>query len=403
MIVKLYFSTVNSVCESENKMSENIEEDSPAAAAGTSGATARRINYKRPRRVYSSDDDGDVDENHSPSPKRTRVDLSDSRLDFLQKQVSELKYLLTRNYTELPQTANTADSRSQREHDTVSISSALIESAPPSFDWEAPNTVTADSMKRTSDPKLRYIKNLQHLDSSEWSNVRYADVQKKYLSTPAFTHLGLNDELLPFENKPYFLRSLDQTFGALTSMLLAQREALQESLKTLLTWSSHEETKLTSASLRTKVQELFANDCKFKEISKDIMQVTCGRRANIIEQRRDHALSGVKDKFHKTALRRIPPSCEHLFQSREFSEAVTKMGGEQKVFKRPYLPAEGSQATPKRSSDPAVPFRAYPPPPKHQPTPVAAKGKNIAGKRPYATAKNKSSRRPNEDQNRRRQ
>lgn len=394
------------------------QKDKGSPVAGTPNA-GRRINYKRPRRLYSSsDDDGDDEDTHPSSPKRvfTEADHVDAKFDFLQKQVSELKYLITRNYhvdskpvDSIGLTDNTAEGHAE---DDASVYSMLLKPADKDFEWEE-DTITSETTKRTSDSKLNYIRKIQHFDSSDWNSVRYTETQKKYISTPALTNLAMNDELLAFETKFSHLRSLDQTFGALTNMLIAQKEALQGALKNLLEWSSDSQTTLTHASLSAKVHGLFSNTCPYTSVSKDILQVVCGRRANIIEHRRDGALSTVKDKYNKTILRKIPPSCDYLFQPKELSDAVTKLGGGSKVFRRPYLPAEGSQglqsnhrpylpaegtqAAPRRFTDPTVPFRGYDRN-RFQQAPASGKGKSLAGKPRFFAAKNKSYKRPREDQ-----
>lgn len=386
-------------------MSNNEARKSDSPVPGTSGVR-RKINYKRPRRVYSSsDDDGDDEDTIVlPSPKRvcTRNDVADQRLDFLQKQVSELKYLLTRNYHDV-QKATADDSQLESFKDDNSVTSCLIQPVEPDFEWDD-CTITSESVKRTAESKLKYLQKIQHFDSTEWNSVRYTDVQKKYISSPAFTNLAMNDELMAFESKFCQSRSLDQSFGAMTNMLIAQKESLQTALKDLLAWSADSETQLTRASLTNKVHELFSSTCPYMSVSKDLLQMVCGRRANIIEHRRENVLSAVKDKYNKAILRKIPPSCEYAFQAKEFSDAVSKLGGGSKVFrrpflpaegnqvthKRPYVPAEGNQAAPRRSTDLAVPFRGYNQPNRNQQAAASGKGKSLAGKRPYSNAKNKS-------------
>lgn len=399
-------------------MSEERQHNDDSPVAGTSGT--RRINYKRPRRLYSSSDSDEGDDEDTsyplPSPKRvcTGKNFSDQRLDYLQKQVSELKYLITRNFQKNSEATNSADNVEGTlfyHEDNTSLSSALVEAPAHEFDW-VEDTVTSESVKRTSAAKLDYLRKVQHLDSSEWNSVRYTDVQKKYVSSPGYTNLVLNDELLAFESKFNHLRSLDQTFGVLTNMLVAQKEALQKTLKDLLEWGSDDTQPLTNASLSLKVRELFSNTCPYMDISKDILQIVCGRRANVIEHRRDNAISAVRDKYNKAILRKIPPSVEYLFHPKEFSDAVAKLGGGAKIFyksqvpaegshlrranNRPYLPAEGNQAIPRRPTGPAVSFRGYNRNQFQQAT-ASGKDKFLAGKRNYTATKNKSYPRQRDD------
>lgn len=393
-------------------MSNDEAQEIGSPVPGPSGVR-RKINFKRPRRVYSSsDEDGDNEDNTlPPTPKRacTSDNVSDQRLDYLQKQVSELKYLLTRNYHDVPRPTADNDGLLDSLRDDDSVASGLVKPDDPDFEWD--DCTTSESVKRTAESKLNYLRKIQHFDSTEWNSVRYTDAQKKYISSPAFTNLAMNDELLAFETKFCQSRSLDQSFGALTNMLISQKEALQAALKDLLTWSAESDTHLTRASLTTKVHELFSKTCPYMSVSKDILQLVCGRRASIIEHRRENALSAVRDKYNKAILRKIPPSCENVFQAKEFSDAVSKLGGGSKVFRRPFLPAEGSQVThnrpyvpternqaaPRRSTDPAVSFRGYNHPNRNQQASASGKGKSIAGKRPYSNAKNKSHQRQREN------
>lgn len=70
----------------------------------------------------------------------------------------------------------------------------------------------------------------------------------------------------------------------------------------------------------------------YNKISGDLLQLACGHRADIIEQRRDAILKSVKDKFMRSNLRKIPPSSSFLFNKEAFSSAIEKAGGAGKVF-----------------------------------------------------------------------
>ncbi|KAJ2939283.1 hypothetical protein O0L34_g13379 [Tuta absoluta] len=344
-----------------------------------------------------------------PPPKRACPQENSNRsssLDhfmFLQQQISDLRSFIANSIGNCSQSQSENSMPGTSNEDSASISSEIVDSPPAfSMDFEGFDTTVTENIKKADEARIKYLAKLQHFGSSEWSEVRYIDIQKKYIASPAFTNLELNDELLPFERKPYSLRLLDRTFGALTNMLLDQREALQSSIKTLLTWSADSNTKLTSAAVNAKVQEIFSSNSKFREVSKDILQVVCGRRAEVIEQRRNEVLSSVKDKFNRTILKRVPPTSKHLFEPKDFSEAVTKLGGGSKVFQRPYLPAEGRQAAPKRSNDPAVSFRKPGPVTNYKPQGFADRNKASSGKRFQPSTKNKQGRKDdNSTRNRR--
>ncbi|KAJ2954563.1 hypothetical protein O0L34_g2849 [Tuta absoluta] len=202
-------------------------------------------------------------------------------------------------------------------------------------------TTISESTKKSDPSRVESVKKLQHFGDPDWAGIRYADTQKKFLASPAFTYLDLNEELLAYEHKPLFLRSLDQTFGVLTNMLLAQREAVQAGVKELLALPGVPDT------LHKKLSDIFASGSLFADVSKDMLQVVCGRRASIIEQRRDSVLKAVRDKYHRAMLSRIPPSCGNLFEKTAFSDAVAKLGGGSKIF---YKPLDKRQSSPSRTS-----------------------------------------------------
>lgn len=369
----------------------------------------RRINYKRPRRLYNESDDHSDSDDDAPSPKQAKSEGKD-RYDSLQKQIEELKYLMTRNYNP-PSTSTARDTDPSKEDDSFSFFSEAFQHVPENKEFEDysfteyDTTLVGNILPKTADSRLKEFERLQHFGSSHWVDVRYAEVQKKYLTIPTGTNLEVNDEFIPFDNKQHvMLKSLDQTFAALTNMLLIQRETIQGAIKDLLSWCNDKNTHLTPASATAKLREVFADDSKLKTVSKDLIQVVCGRRADIIQQRRDKLLANVKDKFNKTVLRKVPPSCEHLFQASPLADTITKMGGCSKVFyRKPFTPAEGNQSTQNRYYDPVVnkPFHGSAPS-RSQQRPDTSKGKSLAGKRPFAGAKNKSYKSRRDDYNDRR-
>lgn len=75
-------------------------------------------------------------------------------------------------------------------------------------------------MKEPSIPKtprefLETLKDLQHLDSSDWCEVRYAETQKLYNSTPGFIDLEMNEEIRAYDSLRH-LAHADKTFAALS-------------------------------------------------------------------------------------------------------------------------------------------------------------------------------------------
>ncbi|XP_061717514.1 uncharacterized protein LOC133525238 isoform X1 [Cydia pomonella] len=170
---------------------------------------------------------------------------------------------------------------------------------------------------------------VQHFDSENWSSVRYSEVQKLYCSQPAFTELETNDELKPFD-KFSNLSVLERGFAAITQALIKQGETVESCFDSLVTWA-RTTPKLTPESLQDKIKELFIEG-PFQKISNDVLQLACGHRADLIQQRRDSILRSVKDKYFKESLRKIPPSPQFIFQKDPLSSAIEKQGGVSKCF-----------------------------------------------------------------------
>lgn len=405
-------------------MEKDNDMDSPSASSEE--MLRRRKLRKRVRRIFpenNSSSEADGEDTEMTPAKRGRLvtekakcqdgESSVSRLDLLQKQVETLTKLITKKSdftgdSSSPQSPTVSMDCNYSIFDETFVNVAKENSVSDKCDFtfcDFDTTLMGSSLPKTVPERLKEIEKLQHFDSSDWTNVRYADIQKKYVSTPGGTSLESNDILKQFEEKEVLLKSLDQTFATLTNMLLTQRESLQLAMKEFLTWTNDKNTSLSAMSVTTKIRELFSDNSNLRVVSKDLMQVVCGRRADILQQRRDKLLSHVKDKYNRMILKKIPPTSEFLFRPSALDDAIAKLGGNAKVFfKRPYPPAEGGQVLPGRSSDPMVkkPFQG------NTSTASAnsrqresAKGKSLAGKRPYATAKNLKYRRDRDDFERR--
>lgn len=183
-------------------------------------------------------------------------------------------------------------------------------------------------MPKTSEDLLSTINSIQHFDTDNWSNVRYVDVQKHYCSTPGYTDLESNDEFKPYD-KYYNLSLCERGYAAITQALVKQSNSAQKSFEALISWSRT--ANLSPQSIHEKVTELFVHG-DFQKISNDALQIACGHRADLIQQRRDSILKSVKDKFLRATLIKIPPSNEFLFNKDSFSKLIEKNGGVTKVM-----------------------------------------------------------------------
>lgn len=185
------------------------------------------------------------------------------------------------------------------------------------------------SMPKTPDNYLKLLCDLQHLDKSDWNEIRYSDTQKLYNHSPGYTDIEMNEEVKAFES-PRHLVYADKTFGALTMCVLKQRECLQGTLQELLQWARNSDS-LNYDTLFQKVNELFSSG-DFIRCSSDLLQIICGHRAEIIQMRRDCVTKQAKDPLTKASLKKIPPTCTNLFNAERFTAAVEKSGGVRKCF-----------------------------------------------------------------------
>ena len=192
------------------------------------------------------------------------------------------------------------------------------------------NTILKEpTIQKSSDARVQLINSMQHFGTEDWNNVRYAEVQKQYCSFPGFTYLESNDEIKPYD-KYSSLALIERGFAAITQALIMQNEAAQSAFTTLIEWANSSGN-ITAKLLQEKVNELFIKG-NFQKISSDVLQLACGHRAELVQQRRDGILRSVKDNFLKSSLRKIPPTCENLFNKESFSSAIEKAGGVSKTF-----------------------------------------------------------------------
>ncbi|CAG5006666.1 unnamed protein product [Parnassius apollo] len=100
---------------------------------------------------------------------------------------------------------------------------------------------------------LKKLVELQRFNCDDWYAVRFIDAQKKYLSTPGFVELAVNDSLKRFESA--MLRDdprsylLERSFAGLTNSLLCQKEELQRALQALVDWAADSQQTLTPNTL----------------------------------------------------------------------------------------------------------------------------------------------------------
>lgn len=200
----------------------------------------------------------------------------------------------------------------------------------------SPNTAEVEPKLAKANTKLaEQGKKCQRLGDDGWKNIRYADVQKSFQATPVFCALKINSQLAsatPSWQTVPLLEKADLTLGAITHGLLQQRDALQEACKNL-----------SPAAQQELHNVLLTPESNFRKVSDSLLQYTCGRRAEIIQQRREIFKPANKTLYE--VLHDIPPSETHLFTENKLAETIKEQGGLYKFF-----PVKRSPATKPRTS-----------------------------------------------------
>lgn len=259
--------------------------------------------------------------------KKQRKEVESEGLTMLSNQVSEIQRFLANAYPPMsyyPPGYNSVINGSDiGAYEAKDISVESI----PSFNFDLSTNLKEPPIPKTSPEHLNVLNSLQHFNTENWRNVRYVDIQKCYKSRPGFTELNINDEIRYSERSDLILA--ERSLSAITHALIMQGDALKKGVSELLQWSQDSE-ELNKESLLSKIKDIFAGD--FQKVSLDCLQLVCGRRADVIEHRRDLILTLVKDPCLKSRLKQIPPSCEHLFEKEKFSEFLKINGGINKIF-----------------------------------------------------------------------
>lgn len=187
----------------------------------------------------------------------------------------------------------------------------------------APGTKESEAKISTADKVLvEQGISCQRFNSGGWANIRYADVQKLFQATPAFTALKVNSNLAavtPNWQLVSTLEKMDLCLGAITHGLLQQRQAFQNIyLK-------------ANPDVKGYISKHFlAADATFRKTSDALLQYTCGKRAEVIQQRR--GLYKPTNRTLNELLHSVPPSENHLFAEPNLADFVKEQGGISKLF-----------------------------------------------------------------------
>lgn len=182
--------------------------------------------------------------------------------------------------------------------------------------------------------ELEIISSLQKFGCHDWMNIPFFDTQKMHLFTPGFCALKTNHELKPVDNTARAQTEFEHTLSAITHAVIVQRTDLQQRLQALVDWA-YLSNELTADAVTNKVKALFMEDTQFTKANDDILQIACGRRASIIQHRRNNILKQCSNSIVAEKLRDIPPSNLHLFENTQLERILVDNGGTSKNFHKP--------------------------------------------------------------------
>lgn len=300
---------------------------------------SEKVNSQKRARSPSPSSSGES-ECSSGSPKRRRRTRRDSQtvsyvhFEFLSQQVAFLTNLITKekesvnaNLNSINDAVNSNDHNLRIPEDNLKNQLNILS--------EIGTTIKDPVYVKADDKLLAKLTELQHFNQDDWYAIRFSDAQKKYLATPGFVELKVNDELKKFEaaalkedNRSFLL---ERSYAALSNALLCQKDELQKSLQNLVDWASNSKESLTSDLLFEKIQTLFSKESNYCKVTDDLLQLVCGRRADLIKLRREALLRQITEDFHRGVLHKIPPSSQFLFKEDSVQNYFQKMGGADKL------------------------------------------------------------------------
>ncbi|XP_060801333.1 uncharacterized protein LOC132901969 [Amyelois transitella] len=285
--------------------------------------------------------DQSEDEVSLPSARSSAKSRKISRLEKVEKDQQEMKVMME----QFVQSFQPTHTESYSDDDSVSqyLSEEEVDisqqAAPSPKPWVPP---TADEEEefgwsattKQQDPSIPAPKpniaaqgsECQRLGDISFNQIRYAEVQKKLHACPVFAPLKINPILTTYVSSAGHenLVRTDYALGTITHGLLLQREALSNTLKELAT---------KHPAMKEDLKKVLGAESPLKSVSDDLLQYVCGRRSEVIEQRRNALLP--KDEYQSSLLNAIPPSTTHLFCEKQLAELL-KQPSHQTFFRTPY-------------------------------------------------------------------
>ncbi|KOB56020.1 NADPH-dependent FMN reductase [Operophtera brumata] len=190
--------------------------------------------------------------------------------------------------------------------------------------WEPSVQLKEPVVKEAIASELDLLTKLQKFDRSDWMNIPFFETQKAHRATPGFCALKTNPELKPFDTSVTHQSEFENTLAAITHAAITQINAVQERLQGIVNWCNSG-ANLSPESVTEKIKELFINDKEFLKTNDDILQLSCGKRASIIQHKRFNIISKCSNSVVVEKLKEIPPSNTHLFDNTQLQKVL--LGG----------------------------------------------------------------------------
>ncbi|KAI5706161.1 hypothetical protein M8J75_005411 [Diaphorina citri] len=265
-----------------------------------------------------------------------RVGALEGRLDSIQETLAKISNSLDRRSTSRRSPsydsweASGEDARGEESDcsefsaqeqplEEAVIGRQLWNSAPsdPTLDsFLDPSTAVKEPELADPDPDLaRQAIHCQRLGQPGWCGVRYAEAEKRLKRGGVFQPLVTNN-MFASQMPDASLRRQERLLGTLTYGLLSQRKAFGEAQSALLK---------RFPEAKQYFNTVFMEDNGFRSITDDLLQLVCGKRAEVIADRRKLVEAG--DQVSTRSLQEIPPSASHLFDE----ERTSKWGADPHV------------------------------------------------------------------------
>ncbi|KOB51875.1 Uncharacterized protein OBRU01_26892, partial [Operophtera brumata] len=210
----------------------------------------------------------DSEKRKASSTRSSKRKKYEEVLSNLSQQVDQIQSFL---FQKFPSEPAPSTNQNDNEEDILSIdldandlfsdfSSEITqnESVPVPKDFSLSfSTLTKEpSVPKTSPEHVIKLKDLQRFETDNWSDVRYAEVQKNYCFTPGYVDLESNDEIKPYDNFPH-LSHTERGFAAITMGLIKQNTALEKGFRSLFAWIGENEV-IEMKGIKDKVSEIFS-------------------------------------------------------------------------------------------------------------------------------------------------